>query len=191
MMKQIIKQRFQESIQIKEETLKASADTIVKMAKEMIRALGRKKKIVLFGNGGSASDCQHMAAELIGRFEKERKPLAAIALTTDTSTLTALGNDYGFDTVFARQIAGLAAKGDMAFAISTSGHSKNVIEGVRQAKRMGLKTVALTGCDGGRLAKICDICLVVPSHKTARIQETHACVIHSLCELVENHFYKK
>jgi len=127
-------------------------------------------------------------AELIGRFQKERKALAAIALTTDTSILTALSNDYSADIIFARQIEGLGQKGDVAFGISTSGNSRNVIEGIKTAKRIGITTISLTGCGGGKLAKLTDISLIVPSKVTARIQESHICIAHAVCELVEDQF---
>lgn len=187
-MKKAIEKIFKESIEVKKATLDQNKDKIVTAVKAVTRALKRKRKVILFGNGGSAADSQHIAAELIGRFQKERKALAAIALTTDTSILTALSNDYGYDIVFARQIEGLGQKGDIAFGISTSGHSKNVIEGIKKAKRKGLVTISLTGCGGGPLAKATDISLIVPSKNTARIQESHICIAHAICELVEKQF---
>lgn len=186
MMKNDIEKIFQESIRVKEEALKSNVDKLVAVVEEIRKVLKEGGKILFFGNGGSAADSQHIAAEFIGRFKKERRALAAIALTTDTSILTALGNDYGFDILFARQIEGLAGPKDLAFGISTSGNSKNVIEGIRQAKKMGLKTVSLTGCGGGALARLTDISLIVPSQNTARIQESHICMAHAICELVEN-----
>ena len=186
MMKNDIEKLFQESIRVKEEALKSNVDKLVAVVEEIRKVLKEGGKILFFGNGGSAADSQHIAAEFIGRFKKERRALAAIALTTDTSILTALGNDYGFDILFARQIEGLAGPKDLAFGISTSGNSKNVIEGIRQAKKMGLKTVSLTGCGGGALARLTDISLIVPSQNTARIQESHICMAHAICELVEN-----
>ncbi|HBR14684.1 MAG TPA: D-sedoheptulose 7-phosphate isomerase [Candidatus Omnitrophica bacterium] len=190
-MKQAVERIFQESIHVKQESLTANLEKIVLVSQEIIKIFEAKGKILFFGNGGSAADSQHIAAELIGRFQKERRALAAVALTTDTSILTSLGNDYTFDIIFSRQIEGLGQRGDMAFGISTSGNSKNVIEGIKQAKRMGLKTVSLTGRDGGQLAKLSDISLIVPSRSTARIQEAHLCIEHILCELVENHFIEK
>lgn len=187
-MRDFIEKRLQESIQVKQDSFKANADKIIRVAEEITQIFRFGGKILIFGNGGSAADSQHMAAEFIGRFQKERKALAAIALTTDSSILTALTNDYSGEIIFARQIEGLGQVGDMAFGISTSGHSKNVIEGIRQAKKMGLKTVSLTGNDGGPLAKECDISLVVPSKVTARIQESHLFIYHTICELVENQF---
>jgi D-sedoheptulose 7-phosphate isomerase len=187
-MRKAVESIFQESIQVKEATLNCNKAKIVTAVKAVISALKKKRKVILFGNGGSAADSQHIAAEFIGRFQKERKSLPALALTTDTSILTALGNDYGYDVVFARQIEGLGQKGDVAFGISTSGNSKNVIEGIKKAKQKGLKTISLTGCGGGKLAKLTDISLIVPSKKTARIQESHICIAHAICELVEKHF---
>ena len=157
----------------------------------MIKTLANDGKIMFMGNGGSAADSQHIAAEFIGRFQKERRALPAIALTTDSSILTSLGNDYSFDIIFARQIEGLGRRGDLVVAISTSGNSQNVIEGVQKAKAMGIKTISLTGCGGGKLTGLCDINLIVPSNKTARIQESHMCLYHAICELVENRFSDK
>lgn len=190
-MKELIKTRIAESIRIKEETLKANLDVVAKMAELLIKTLESGGKILFFGNGGSAADSQHVAAEFIGRFQKERKSLAAIALTTNASVLTALGNDYGFDVVFAKQVEGLGHSGDVAVAYSTSGNSKNVLEGVRQAKKMGIKVVSFTGCGGGKLAPLSDLSLVVASDNTARIQESHICFSHIICEIVENNLAKK
>ncbi|MDP8211885.1 MAG: D-sedoheptulose 7-phosphate isomerase [Candidatus Zapsychrus exili] len=187
-MKNKVREIFQESIEVKKKTLDANVDKIVLASSEIIKALKKKNKIIFFGNGGSAADSQHIAAEFIGRFQKERRALAAIALTTDTSILTALGNDYSFDIVFSRQIEGLGKKGDIAFGISTSGNSKNVIEAIKKAKKLGLKTISLTGCNGGKLAKLTDICIIAASKNTARVQESHSCIIHAICELVENQF---
>ena len=187
-MKAAITKIFEESIAVKKKTLQDNISAIEQAAREMTKVLKSGGKILFFGNGGSAADSQHIAAEFIGRFQKERKSLAALALTTDTSILTALSNDYGYDIIFARQIEGLGTKGDLAFGISTSGNSKNVIEGVKKAKQLGLKTISLTGCGGGALAKLTDVSLVVPSQKTARIQESHICMAHTICELVEGQF---
>ena len=187
-MKKTVEDIFYESIRVKEATLHRNRDKILSAVKSIGEAFKKNRKILFFGNGGSAADSQHIAAEFIGRFQKERKALPAIALTTDTSILTALGNDYGFDIIFSRQLEGLAQRGDVAFGISTSGNSRNVIEGIKKAKRMGLTTISLTGCDGGKLAKLTDISLIVPSNKTARIQESHLCIAHTICELVENQF---
>ena len=186
--KELIEKIFNESIQVKEKTLKANIDAIAQAVSEVTKALQNNHKILIFGNGGSAADSQHIAAEFIGRFQKERKSLPAIALTTDSSILTALSNDYGFENIFKRQIEGLGEKGDVAIGISTSGRSKNVIEGLKQAKATGLKTISLTGCGGGEVAKLSDIKLIVSSDVTARIQESHICIFHTICELVEKNF---
>jgi D-sedoheptulose 7-phosphate isomerase len=142
-------------------------------------------KIFFCGNGGSAADSQHLAAELTGRFIKDRRPLAAIALSTDTSALTCIGNDYSFDEVFARQVAGLGRPEDLLIAISTSGNSGNVIRAVEEAQKIGMKTVGLLGRDGGKLLNICNYSIVVPSQITARIQECHILIGHTLCEMIE------
>lgn len=191
LMKQFIAQSVQESITVKKETLQDNLETILDIVGEITKSLKNGGKVILFGNGGSAADSQHIAAEFVGRFRKERRSLAAVALTTDTSILTALSNDYGYDIIFARQLEGLGKKGDVAIAISTSGNSKNVIEAVRVAKKMAITTVSLTGNGGGRLAQCCDHNVIVPSAHTARIQEAHICFLHIISELVENNFYKK
>ncbi|MBF0490847.1 MAG: D-sedoheptulose 7-phosphate isomerase, partial [Candidatus Omnitrophica bacterium] len=149
-------------------------------------AFSNNHKLFFCGNGGSAADSQHIAAEFVGRFQKERKAWPAIALTTDTSALTALGNDYSFDIVFSRQLEALGQKGDVLVGISTSGNSKNVLEAVKKAKELGMTTIGVTGGTGGQLASLCDITIVAASAKTARIQESHLCIFHSICELVEN-----
>lgn len=187
-MQKAIEKIFRDSIAVKEATLNENIDEIVLAIKEVTRALKKGKKILFCGNGGSAADSQHIAAEFIGRFQKERRSLPAIALTTDSSILTALGNDYGYDVVFARQVEGLGQKGDVLVGISTSGNSKNVVKAVAKAKRLGLKTISLTGCSGGKLAKMTDVSLVVPSDRTARIQESHICIAHIICDLVEKQF---
>ncbi|HNV23942.1 MAG TPA: D-sedoheptulose 7-phosphate isomerase [Candidatus Omnitrophota bacterium] len=176
---------------VQEKTLKINLKKIISAASMIVKAFKEDNIVFFFGNGGSAADSQHMAAELIGRFQKERRAFPAIALTTDTSVLTSLGNDYSFDIIFKRQIEGLGHKKDVAFGISTSGNSKNVIEGIKQAKKMGMKTISLTGHDGGILAALTDISIIVPSSHTARIQETHSCIIHTICELVEENLRRK
>lgn len=184
-MKQRIQEIFRESIAVKEKTLADNLSAIESAVGEIIKSLRGGGKIIIFGNGGSAADSQHIAAEFIGRFQKERQALPALALTTDTSALTALGNDYSFDIVFARQIEALGKKGDIALGISTSGNSKNVIEAVNVARKKGIRTIGLLGAGGGKLAPLVDIQIVVPSKNTARIQESHICIFHSICELVE------
>ena len=148
-------------------------------------ALEKGRKILICGNGGSAADSQHMAAEFVGRFVKERQSLPALALTVDTSLLTAVGNDYGFDCVFSRQVEGLGQEGDVLIAISTSGNSANVVKAVKTAKEKGIYVIALTGENGGILAKESDLCLAVPSQVTERIQEMHIMIIHMICEIAE------
>jgi len=149
------------------------------------RSVRHGGKLLLFGNGGSAADAQHMAAELIIRYKADRAPIAALALTTDSSTLTACANDVGFDAVFERQIEGLGRKGDVAFGISTSGNSPNVLRGLDRARAMGLLTVGLTGGTGGKMAALCDALIVVPSSVTARVQEMHIMIGHVLCKSLE------
>ncbi len=184
-MKNEINNIIKESIAVKEALLKNNIDEIVKIAELAINCLKNGNKIILFGNGGSAADSQHIAAELVGRFQKERRGLAAIALTANTSILTAIGNDYGFEEVFSRQVEAIAKKGDLVIGISTSGKAKNVIQGINKAKTMGINTVGLTGVDGGGLAKTADTSLIVSSKVTARIQEAHIIIGHIICELVE------
>ncbi len=151
-------------------------------------SLENKKKILIFGNGGSAADAQHMAAEFVSRYLIERLSLPAIALTTDTSILTSIGNDYDFDKIFSRQCESLVNEGDIIIAISTSGKSQNVILGIEEAKQKGAKIISLTGNNGGILNEISDICIEIPSSETPRIQEGHRIIIHIICELVEFHF---
>ena len=148
-------------------------------------ALKSGNKILLCGNGGSAADAQHIAAELVGRYEQERRAFPAISLTTDTSALTALGNDYGYDEVFARQVAALAVAGDVLIAISTSGKSPSVVKAAERARALGCKTIALTGCAGEPLASHCDLAVVVPSDRTSRVQESHITIGHLWCEMVD------
>ena len=149
------------------------------------------KKLLIFGNGGSAADAQHIAAELTGRYKSERRGLPAIALTTDTSALTAIGNDYGYKEVFKRQVEALAKKGDVALGISTSGNSKNVIKALKKAKKMGCKTIGFSGKDGGKMNEVCDINIVVPSNDTPRIQEMHILIGHIICQAVDNEWEMK
>ncbi|MDD2927603.1 MAG: D-sedoheptulose 7-phosphate isomerase [Candidatus Omnitrophica bacterium] len=184
-MRERVQEIILESIQIKEELLKSKVSLILEISEVIIEALKKGGKLVVFGNGGSAGDAQHIAAELVGRFKKDRPALAALALTTNTSIITALANDFGYDIIFSRQLEALAGKFDVALGISTSGKAKNVALGFKQARKMGLKTIALTGGDGGELVKLADLALVVPSSVTARIQEAHITIGHILCELIE------
>lgn len=185
-MREKIKDILLESIQVKEEILRNQIDAIVEIAQLMIDSLRKGGKVIVFGNGGSASDSQHIAAELVGRFKRDRSALAGIALTTNTAVLTSLANDYGYDVVFSRQIEALGKKNDVALGISTSGKAKNVALGIKQAKKMGIKTVALSGGDGGDIVKLADVSLMVPSNITARIQEAHITIAHIICEMIEH-----
>lgn len=150
------------------------------------KTLAQGGKILVMGNGGSAADSQHIAAEIVGRFKKERRGLPAIALTTDTSILTSIGNDYGFDFIFSRQVEALCTPLDTVIGISTSGNSKNVVKAIETAKSIGAKTAALVGGSGGVLAELCDFSLIIPSSDTPRIQEAHILIGHSLCEILES-----
>ena len=165
--------------------LESQVCLISQIGELLISALSSGKQLFLCGNGGSAADAQHIAAELVARFKKERRGLPATALTTDTSVLTAIGNDYGYELVFSRQIEALARKDDVLVGISTSGYSPNVVEAVKVAGTLGVKTVGLTGGTGGVLKTLCDEVLVVPSDVTARIQEAHILVGHIWCELID------
>ncbi len=189
-MRDKIKDILLESIQVKEELLRTAIGQIVEITELAIDCLKKGGKIILFGNGGSASDSQHIAAELVGRFKRDRPGLAALALTTNTSILTAVANDYGYELTFAKQIEALANKNDLVIGISTSGKAKNVSCGIKQAKKMGIKTVALTGGDGGDLAKLADVSLIVASSVTARIQEAHITIGHAVCEIIEQTLFQ-
>lgn len=160
-------------------------DEIVRLGALFARAVKSGNCIFFMGNGGSAADSQHLAAEFVGRFQKERRGLAAVALTTDTSILTAVGNDYGFDAVFARQVEALAKAGDIVVGLSTSGNSPNVIKALQAAKAAGAVAVGMTGRSGGKMAAICDLCIKVPADVTARVQEAHALIGHIACQLVD------
>ncbi|MDZ4098256.1 MAG: D-sedoheptulose 7-phosphate isomerase [Methylophilaceae bacterium] len=158
---------------------------ISKVANEMRACIARGGKILLMGNGGSAADSQHIAAEIVGRYKKERRGLPAIALTTDTSILTSVGNDYGYDYIFARQIEALCSPQDLVIGLTTSGNSANVVRAIETAKEIGAVTVGMTGGTGGKLAALCDFNLIMPSSDTPRIQEAHIFIGHSLCDLLE------
>jgi D-sedoheptulose 7-phosphate isomerase len=184
-MRDKIKDILLASIQVKEEIMRNDIAKIIEITEVIIDCMKKNGKVLLFGNGGSASDSQHIAAELVGKFKKDRMALPAIALTTNTAILTSVANDYGYTEVFVKQVEALGRPNDIAIGISTSGKAKNVLAGIKQAKKMGLKTIALTGCDGGELAKSADIVITVPSSVTARIQEAHITLGHIICELVE------
>lgn len=185
-----IKQLFTESIKAKEDfsALDKNIEAVLKASEVIIESLKAGGKVIIFGNGGSAADSQHFAAELVVRFEKERKSLAAVALSTNTSILTAAANDYDFKNIFSRQIDALASSKDVVFAISTSGSSPNVLEAAKVAKDKKLPVIALTGRDGGSLKDLSDVTILVESGNTARIQEVHILVIHAICKIVEDAF---
>ncbi|MCK5288987.1 MAG: D-sedoheptulose 7-phosphate isomerase [Candidatus Omnitrophica bacterium] len=169
--------------------LESKIETIKSIASLAITSLKNKGKIIFMGNGGSAADSQHLAAELIGRFKKNRPALASIALSTNTSILTAIGNDFGFDDIFLRQIEALTNLNDIVIAISTSGNSKNVIKAIEKAKKLGAKTVGFLGMDGGLLKDIVDIPFIIEINDTPRVQEMHILAGHIICEIIENHFF--
>ena len=171
------------------QSLHALTHTIEAIGGSLSSALKQGQKILFAGNGGSAADAQHLAAEIVGRFEKERSGLAALALTTDSSTLTSIANDYGFESIFSRQLEALGQEGDVFIAISTSGNSANLVRAVEVAKAKGLVTIGMLGKNGGDLKALVDECLIVPSENTARIQEAHILIGHILCQLVEESLF--
>jgi len=186
---EIIRGAIRESIEVKSDLLNQHVSTIADLSRLLIDALRAGKKLVLFGNGGSAADAQHVAAELVNRFQMDRNPLPAIALTTDTSILTSVGNDLAFDELFSRQVRALVQRGDVAVGISTSGNSSNVINGIIAAKEKGAVTVGFTGRSGGRLKDLVDTCCHVSSESTARIQEAQITIWHALCEVIEREMF--
>lgn len=183
-----IKEFLYESARIKQAVADTLADKILEAVNIARTSYQNGGKMMLMGNGGSAGDAQHIAAEFIGRYKKERRPVAAIALTVDSSILTCVGNDYGYDAVFSRQVEGLAKKEDVVIAISTSGNSENVIRGVEKAREIGAKTIGLLGNQGGKLKDKVDLAIVVPSSDTARIQEAHITIGHIICEILDGEF---
>jgi D-sedoheptulose 7-phosphate isomerase len=186
---QLIDQFVSESLHVKARFFEENKDTIARAAETIAHGLRTGHKILFFGNGGSAADAQHLAAELVGRFGPDRSPLAAISLSTDTSILTAVGNDYGYENIFARQIAALGQPGDTAIAISTSGNSPSVLHGLDMARNKGLFTVGFTGETGGQMKDRAEVLFRVPSRQTPRIQETHILLGHILCELVDRQLF--
>lgn len=184
-MQSIIKFEFEEHLKTSQATFESIGHSVEVAAKLCIDCLKNGNKILLFGNGGSAADAQHIAAELVGRYKTERKGLAAIALTTDTSALTAIGNDYGYDRVFDRQVEALANTGDVAIGISTGGSSANVASALKLAKDLDCKTIGFSGRGGGEMNELCDINIVVPAQDTARIQEMHIVIGHTICHLID------
>jgi len=187
-MLKVIEREFLAHRKVLEETMAGLQHFVYTAGVIVTEALERGNKVLLCGNGGSAADAQHIAAELTGRFKIERTPLPGIALTTDTSALTAIGNDYGYDQVFARQVAALAKEGDVLIGISTSGNSTNVVYALETAAEMGCKTIGLSGKGGGKMNDVCDLNIIVPSDDTARIQEMHILIGHILCQLVDNEY---
>jgi len=190
-MDKLIQKRFKESAEVKARFLRENLPKLLESIKLVSHAFEAGNKLFFFGNGGSAADAQHIVAEFVNRYIMDRPPLPAIALTTDTSVLTSVSNDMAFVDIFSRQIKALGKEGDVAVGISTSGNSANVIKAFEVAKEMGMKTIAFTGNDGGILAKLSDIALIVSSNSTPRIQETHILVGHLLCEMVEHQLFFK
>ena len=190
-MKEIIKTALSESIKAKEDFINNNIEEIILLAEKIVQAFTNDRKLMLCGNGGSAADAQHIAAEFVNRFELERPPLPAIALTTDTSILTCVGNDYSFKDVFSKQVKAIGVENDILLAISTSGNSPNIISAVKAAKGQGIYVAGLSGGDGGKLKQEADFCLVVNSKSTARIQETHILAGHILCKLVDYILFQK
>ena len=186
-----IKKELKEHIELINQVLAGQVRKIKEIAQLVIDCYRNNGKVILFGNGGSAADAQHIAAELVGKYKLKRKSLPAIALTTNTSILTSIGNDYGFDVIFEKQIEGLVKEGDIVIGISTSGNSENVLRGILKAKKLGAKTIAFTGKSGGKLKNKVDILLNIPSDNTPRIQEAHVTVAHIICGLVENKIFAK
>ena len=187
-MKDVILSILEAAITAKRSCVESNLDNIIKAADMLTTCMATGGKVLIFGNGGSAADAQHLAAEFVNRFQIERPPLAAIALTTDTSVLTSIGNDYHFDDIFSKQIRALGKKGDIAWGLSTSGNSPNVVKAIKTAQKNGIATLGMTG-RGGELAKCADLVFTVMSDTTARIQETHITLGHILCELLERKLY--
>jgi D-sedoheptulose 7-phosphate isomerase len=185
-MEDIIKDIINESIRVKEEFFKDCHDDLITLAKKIASSFISDRKLMLCGNGGSAADAQHIAAEFVNRLEMERPPLPAISLTTDTSIITSIGNDYTFNDIFTKQIKAIGLEGDVLLAISTSGNSQNVISAAATAREMGIYVAVLTGCKGGKLKQVSDLCLIVPSDRAARIQESHIIAGHIICKLVDH-----
>jgi D-sedoheptulose 7-phosphate isomerase len=182
-------QAFETSADVKNEFIRTHAERVVEVGQLLIRAFREGRKVLLFGNGGSATDASHLAAEFVGRYRRERDPLPALALASDMAAITCIANDYDYADIFSRQIRAHARKGDVAVAISTSGNSINVIRGVEAASERGVVTVAWTGATGGKLGDLADYCFRVPSSVTARIQECHITLGHVLCEFIEERLF--
>lgn len=189
-MENLVRSLAESSLETKREFFAAHAGLVVRLAEVMIESLRAGGKILVFGNGGSAADAQHIAGELVNRFHFDRPALAAIALTTDSSVITSVGNDSSFDYVFSRQIEALGRAGDVALGISTSGNSPNVIEAMKSAKHLEIRTAGLLGRDGGRLARLVDLPIIVEHKSTPRIQEVHITIAHIVCELIESEMFR-
>jgi len=185
MIADILRSNIERSIEVHSRFMEACEPALMAAADALVTAYRTGHKAIFFGNGGSAADAQHLAAEFLGRYLRERDPMPAVALNTNTSAVTAIGNDYGYDQVFSRQLKALAVPGDVAVAISTSGNSPSVIEAIECARRMGVYTIGLTGASGGRMRGLVDALIAVPSNETPRIQECHILAGHALCDAVE------
>ncbi len=188
-MRNEIESSLNESINIKTELLSSSVESVIQIANILVEAFKTDHSLYLMGNGGSAADAQHISGELVGRFKKDRKPLPALALTTDTSVLTAIANDFGYDQCFERQVDAFVKDGDVVIGLSTSGNSSSIINAVLLAKKKGAKTISFTGKGGGRLKDHVDVCLEIPTTDTARIQECHITIGHILCSIVEKELF--
>jgi D-sedoheptulose 7-phosphate isomerase len=184
-MKKLIEEALKESVKVKQDFTRKNMESVILLARRITQAFTDDRKLLICGNGGSAADAQHIAAEFVNRFMMERPPLPAVALTTDTSILTSIGNDYSFDEVFSKQVKAIGMEGDIFLGISTSGNSRNVIEAAEAAKEQGLYTAGLLGGEGGNLKERLDLSLIVKSNVTARIQETHIFIGHILCQAVD------
>lgn len=187
-MRNIINQEFALHLETIQAVMGTMEESLEEASRLVIKTLKQGNKVLLCGNGGSASDAQHIAAELTGRYKTTRKGLAGLALTTDTSALTAIGNDFGYERIFDRQVQALANEGDLLIGISTSGNSANVLSALKEAKSLGCKTLGFSGRDGGEMNELCDINLIVPSNDTPRIQEMHILFGHTICHLVDEAF---
>lgn len=188
-MKEAIVRIFEESAQVKVKFAKENVEKIIEVVQVIAQAFREGKKLILFGNGGSATDASHIAAEFVNRFLMERPPLPAVALNTDVAVLTSISNDYDYSQVFSKQLAALGHEGDIAIGISTSGNSPNVVKAVEVAKKNGLKTVVLTGGTGGKLANMADYTFIVPTKHTPRIQEAHITLGHTICQMVDEELF--
>lgn len=190
-MKQTIKNEFLSHLEVINLTIETMQEKLEQASLLVVETLKNGNKVLLCGNGGSAADAQHIAAELTGRYKSERRGLPGIALTTDTSALTAIGNDYGYDRVFDRQVEALANKGDLIIGISTSGNSKNIVSALKLGRELGCKTLGFSGRDGGAMNEVCDVNLIVPSNDTPRIQEMHILFGHTICQIIDNEYKQK